>query len=58
MDTTYSVGPPHLLCADFCEDEDEGDLIEDMDIAGFGSAPQLTQIQEYVKYQRKKSDMI
>ena len=55
MDTTYSVGPPHLLCADFCEDEDEGDLIEDMDIAGFGSAPQLTQIQEYVKYQRKKS---
>ena len=54
MDTTYSVGPPHLLCADFCEDEDGGDLVEDMDIAGFEGAPQLSQIQDYIKRIKKK----
>ena len=54
MDTTYSVGPPHLLCADFCEEEDGGDLIEDMDIAGFEGAPQLSQIQDYIKRIKNK----
>jgi hypothetical protein len=44
-----------LLCADFCEDEDGGDLIEDMDIAGFEGVPELSQVQDYVKYQKKKS---
>jgi hypothetical protein len=43
-----------LLCADFCEDEDGGDLIEEMDSAGFEGAPQLSQIQNYVKNQKKK----
>jgi hypothetical protein len=46
------------MCADFCEDED-GDLIEDMDIAGIEGAPELLQIQNYVKRQKKKgNDMI
>jgi len=44
-----------LLCADFCEVEDGGDLFEDMDIAGFEGAPELSQIQGYVKRQKKKS---
>jgi hypothetical protein len=48
-----------LLCADFCEVEDGGDLIEDMDIAGIEGAPRLSQIQDYVKRQKKKgNDMI
>jgi hypothetical protein len=44
-----------LLRADFCEDEDGGDLIEDMDIAGFEGVPELSQVQGYVKRQKKKS---
>ena len=43
-----------MLCADLCEDEDGGVLIEDMDIAGFEGAPELSQIQNYVKWQKKK----
>ena len=47
------------MCADFCEDKDGGDLIEDMDIAGIEGAPQLSQVQDYVKRQKKKgNDMI
>ena len=47
------------MCTDFCEDEDGGDLIEDMDIAGIEGAPRLSQIQDYVKRQKKKgNDMI
>ena len=33
-----------MLRADFCEDEDGGDLIEDMDIAGFEGVPELSQL--------------
>ena len=47
------------MCADFCEDEDGGDLIEEMDIAGIEGAPKLSQIQDFVKREKKKgNDMI
>ena len=42
-----------MLCADFCENEEGEDLIEDMDIAGIEGAPQLSQIQDYIKRSRK-----
>ena len=48
-----------MLCADFCENEEGEDLIEDMDIAGIEGAPRLSQIQDYVKWIKKKgNDMI
>jgi hypothetical protein len=43
-----------LLRADFCEDEDGGELIEDMDVAGVEGVPELSQIQGYIKRSRKK----
>ena len=43
-----------MMCADFCEDEDGEDLIEDMDIAGIEGAPKLSQIQDYIKRSKKK----